>query len=75
MSNEEPIREEREEIAASWMWRFDRGLTAEEQDSFFEWLAEEPRNSAVFAKYRRNWKRLDNLANWLPEHSDKPNPD
>ncbi|MCB1123502.1 MAG: FecR domain-containing protein, partial [Verrucomicrobiae bacterium] len=57
------------------MWRFDRGLTPEEQDAFFDWLAQDPSHSASFSTCRRHWKRLDNLANWLPEHSEKPNPD
>ena len=75
MSKEESIREKREEEAASWMWRFDRGLSGEEQDLFFDWMAQDPKNSAAFIQQRRNWKRLDNLSNWLPEHSETPNPD
>ena len=75
MNNDESMNEKREQEASSWMWRFDRGLRAEEQDAFFDWLAESPENSDAFAKHRRNWKRLDNLGDWLPEHSDKPNPD
>lgn len=75
MSNGENKREKCEEEAAFWMWRLDRGLAADEQDAFFDWLAVDPLNSAALAKYRQSWKRLDNLAAWLPEYSEKPNPD
>lgn len=75
MNNDESMNEKREQEASAWMWRFDRGLSADEQDAFFDWLADSPENSDAFANYRRNWNRLDNLGDWLPEHSDKPNPD
>ena len=75
MNKENITRGRREQDAASWMWRFDRGLSANEQDAFFDWLAANPENSNAFAKNRRNWKRLDKLGDWLPEHSDQPNPD
>ena len=35
MNNDESMNEKREQEASAWMWRFDRGLTAEEQDAFF----------------------------------------
>jgi transmembrane sensor len=61
--------------AADWMWRLDRGLSPREQDEFCDWLATEPGNIDVLARHRRNWKRLDQLADWRPEHANRPNPD
>jgi transmembrane sensor len=57
------------------MWRLDRGLTPAEQDAFCDWLAMAPENIDVLARHRRNWKRLDQLADWRPEHARRPNPD
>ncbi len=73
--SKDPISEEIEAKAAQWMWRLDRGLAPEEQDSFFEWLHEDPSHKRAFAKHRSNWKRLDQLSAWRPEHGVKPNPD
>lgn len=64
-----------EEQAAGWIWRLDRGLTSEEQDVFFDWIAADPRNAEALTRHRRNWKRLDRLAAWRPEHGQRPNPD
>lgn len=61
--------------AAEWVLRCDRGLTAAEQDDFSHWLASDPRHGAQLARHRRHWQRLDQLAQWLPEHSARPNPD
>lgn len=76
----EPNRNESERAsiadqAAAWVLRCDRTLTAQEQDEFSEWLAADPRHGAEFARHRRQWKRIDLLAQWRPEHSPKPNPD
>lgn len=75
MSKGDFDREIRDKEASTWMWRIDRELTAKEQDSFFDWLAKNPENSNALAKYDRSWKRMDKLSEWLPEHSEKPNPD
>jgi transmembrane sensor len=61
--------------AAGWVLRCDRGLTAHEQDEFSSWLAASPRHGVELARHRRNWSRLDRLARWVPEHSERPNPD
>lgn len=61
--------------ASSWLLRCDRGLTPEEQDELADWMAADPRNGQALARYRNHWARLDNLARWIPEHSDYPNPD
>lgn len=75
MSNEDHLNEELEQQAAAWVWKLDRGLFGDEQDMFFDWLAENPQHSNALVRYRKTWKRLDNLSSWLPEHSDVPNPD
>jgi transmembrane sensor len=70
-SSDERIERE----AAAWILREDRGLTAAEQDAFVEWLAADPGHGADIARQRRYWKRLDQLAQWRPEHGERPNPD
>ena len=64
-----------EQDAAAWILRTDRGLTAAEQDAFLEWLAADPRHGAQIARHQKHWKRLDQLAEWRPEHGVRPNPD
>ncbi len=61
--------------AGEWVSRRDRGLTAAEQDSFLQWLAESPQHRAAIAHLDRTWAALDTLAVWQPEHSARPNPD
>lgn len=61
--------------AAAWLTQHDRGLTAAEQDEFFQWLAADPRHGAWFARHRAGWSRLDAIADWRPEHCTEPNPD
>jgi transmembrane sensor len=61
--------------AADWLVRRDRGLTAAEQDAFFQWLAADPRHGEWFARHQRTWQEFNLLAQWRPEHSAEPNPD
>lgn len=61
--------------AAEWLTRHDRGLTAAEQDEFFQWRAADPRHGEWFARHRAGWRRLDAIADWRPEHGAEPNPD
>ncbi|MBI5382453.1 MAG: FecR domain-containing protein [Opitutae bacterium] len=63
------------QAAADWVLRNDRGLTPGEQDEFTQWLAADPRHGEQLARLRRHWQRLDQLAQWRPEHSTRPNPD
>ncbi len=67
--------ERRADEATAWIMRHERGLTAEEQDRFSQWLAEDPRHGAQLARFKRHWQRLDTLADWRPGHSARPNPD
>ena len=61
--------------AAAWVLRGDRRLTPAEQDEFSAWLAADPRHGAQLARHRHHWRQLDRLGQWLPEHSERPNPD
>ncbi len=61
--------------ASDWVALQDRGFTAEEQDAFFEWLAEDPLHSEIYSRRRMVWKEMNVLADWKPEHSLEPNPD
>ncbi len=61
--------------AAEWLVKRDRGFTPEEQDAFFLWLGENPKHGDYFAGQSETWQEFDLLAQWLPEHSEEPNPD
>ena len=61
--------------AAHWVAKKIGGLTPAQQDAFFEWLAADPRHGDWYARHRKTWKEMDLLAEWMPEHSDKPNQD
>lgn len=73
--DQERTDDRRADEATAWIMRHERGLTAEEQDRFSQWLAEDPRHGAQFARFRRHWQRLETLAEWRPGHSTRPNPD
>ncbi len=64
-----------DEAALDWVLKQDSGLSPEEQDAFFEWLATDPRHGEFLARHQRKWKRLDYLTHWRPEHSEEANPD
>jgi transmembrane sensor len=61
--------------AAEWVIRRDAGLTAAEQDEYFQWLAADPRHGEAVARQQQTWKEFGLLAQWKPEHSAEPNPD
>src|SRR5688572_16846377 len=64
-----------ESAAAEWLVRHDRGLSAEQQDAFLQWLAVSPAHRESFQRHRRMWGDFNALAQWRPEHSGAPNPD
>jgi len=64
----------RAQLAADWLARRDRGLTAAEQDAFLQWLAEDPRHGEWLALHRRTVGDFGALAQWRPEHSEEANP-
>ena len=70
-----PAEQRARRAAAEWLTKHDRGLTATEQDEFFQWLAADPRHGAWFTRHQTGWLRLDAIADWRPEHGATPNPD
>lgn len=69
-------REKRiENEATQWVAKKFVGFAPEDQDAFFEWLAADPAHSEAYVKYQELWGRMDTLAEWAPEHSEKPHRD
>ncbi|MCF7688011.1 MAG: FecR domain-containing protein [Cephaloticoccus sp.] len=64
-----------EQEAALWVLRQDRGLTAEEQDAFSQWLAENPLHREALAAHRWGWEELDRLAGLQATVHAPPDPD
>ncbi len=64
-----------ESVAADWAIKQSGGLSASDQDAFFQWLAQDPRHGERYARYREGWSQFNRLAEWRPEHSEEPNPD
>lgn len=67
--------EPQQAAAAAWLSRRDRGLSAAEQDAYFEWLAVDPDHARAIQHMERVWQFCDRLEEWRPEHSSRPNPD
>jgi len=61
--------------ASEWVVKQSYGFSPEEQDAFFDWLADDPDHAEAYTSRQKTWKHLDILADWRPEHSLKPNPD
>lgn len=61
--------------ASDWVIKQSYEFTAEDQDTFFEWMAADPEHAEAYQQRQGAWKQLDILADWRPEHSLKPNPD
>ena len=57
-----PENPEIEREAADWAIRMDRGLTAQEQDVYSDWLAADDRHKEAMAVYRWGWDEFDRLA-------------
>ena len=70
-----PAEQRARRAAAEWLTKHDRGLTATEQDEFFQWLAADPRHGTWFSRHQSGWLRLDAIADWRPENGAAPNPD
>ncbi len=70
-----PAARERSDTAADWLVKQDRGLSAEEQDAFHDWLAADARHGAWLRVHREVVGDFSKFAQWRPEHSDEPNPD
>lgn len=74
---EEHLHEEEriDREAAEWVVKQDDGLSAAEQDAFFQWLADDPRHGERYARHGQSMQEANLLAEWRPEHSIEPNPD
>lgn len=48
-----------EDMAASWVFRREAGLTPEEQAAFDRWRAADSRNDAALMRHQRAWSALD----------------
>lgn len=69
--NSDRVREQ----ASDWIARRDLGLTAADQDAFFEWLAADPKHAEVYAELQAVFKQMDIMVEWRPMHAIEPNPD
>lgn len=63
------------QAAAEWVLRQDRGLTAEEQDEFSQWLAVDRRHRAALAEHRWGWEEMDRLIGIQTTVHALPDPD
>jgi len=54
--------DEAEKIAADWLAREDRGLTAEESDRMELWLDQSSLNRVAYLRLKSAWQRADRLA-------------
>jgi transmembrane sensor len=70
-----PKQPEIEKAAANWTLRLDRGLTAEEQDEYSQWLSEDPRHGEAIALCRWGWDEFDRLAGLQTTQHAKIDPD
>jgi transmembrane sensor len=61
--------------AALWLARRDRGLSAEEQDAYMQWLTADPRHAEELARHAAAFQRMMRLYEWQPGQSSDPNPD
>ena len=64
-----------EKAAADWTLRKDRGLTAQEQDEYTEWLAENPSHREAMAQYEWGWDEFDRLVGLQTTHHARVDPD
>ena len=62
-------------VAAQWVLRRDRGLSAAEQDELSQWLAADPRHGEALALHRWGWEELDRLTGLQTSLGAVPDPD
>jgi transmembrane sensor len=78
MKNIEPDFNENspvEKSAAEWTIRIDRGLTAEEQDQYTEWLSLDPEHREAMRHYQWGWDEFDRLAGLQSSSHARVDPD
>ncbi len=65
--------------AASWVIKQDRGLNADERRELTTWLTRDPLHLAALQHHRRQWERINGLAQLAPEklnaRAARPDPD
>ncbi|MBK1875960.1 FecR family protein [Pelagicoccus mobilis] len=72
----DPTDEDRVSLEASaWVAKQEEGFTAEEQDEFHDWLAQDPMHKKVYQERLSLWSSMNELSDWKPQHSLEPNPD
>lgn len=71
----QPIPSAIHDVAANWLAKRDRGLTATEQDDYMHWLAADPRHAEALAQHAAALERMMQLYEWTPAHDTEPNPD
>ncbi len=64
-----------EQAAADWTVRLDRGLTAQEQDDYSQWLSVDARHREAMALYRWGWDEFDRLAGLQTTTNAQVDPD
>jgi transmembrane sensor len=55
-----------ESAALNWFTRCQRGLTAEEETAFQDWLTADPRHAALFNEFDGTWNLLGRVAETTP---------
>lgn len=58
---ERPSTPDIESVAADWITRSDAGLTAQEQQVFQDWLAQDPRHAEAFDRLFQTWSVFDRV--------------
>jgi len=61
--------------ASAWLAKRDRGLTAEEQDVYLQWLSADVSHAKAIKRHAAVLERMMQLYAWQPGQSSNPNPD
>ena len=56
-----PSQEQRYDEASQWIEKLDNGLSPEEERSFQQWMAADPKNEALLLKMANLWDKMDCL--------------
>ncbi len=68
-------RESVNTTAAEWAAKMDRGLTAEEQDAYLDWLVADKGHREAMDRMSWSWEELDRLAGCQSSYNAVPDPD
>ncbi|MFT4852643.1 MAG: transmembrane sensor [Candidatus Azotimanducaceae bacterium] len=53
---------DRQNLAAEWLMKAERGLSPEEQNQLYQWFDESPENLEAFLKAAELWDKMDSLS-------------